>query len=115
MDVQPPRNGSGEPEALQPIDTTILEPSRQLPQPYLVSSESPLLHYWHVLKKRRWTVLATAAIIFTLSVIVTLKTTPIYEATSKVAIFPETPNALGFKGLEDSPPDYQYDVALETQ
>ena len=39
----------------------------------------------------------------------------LYQATSKVAIFPETPNVLGFKGVEDSSTDYEYDATLETQ
>jgi capsular exopolysaccharide synthesis family protein len=115
MDLQSPRNGSGEPDALQATEATLLEPIRQIPQPYLGPEESPLLHYLRVLKKRRWAVLATTAIIFTLAVIATLRETPLYQATSKVAIFPETPNFLGFKNLDDSSPDYQYDVALETQ
>src|ERR1019366_9733024 len=44
-----------------------------------------------------------------------LKTTPLYQATSKVAIFPENPNALGFKDLENSSPDFEYEATLETQ
>ncbi len=56
------------------------------------------------------------AIIFALSVIAALRTTPLYQATSKVAIFPENPNVLGFKKASRTiQPDYQYDVALETQ
>jgi polysaccharide biosynthesis transport protein len=115
MDLQSKRNGSGESEALEPIELPLLEKSHHLPYPFLAEEESPLLHYWRILKKRRWTVLAAASIIFALAVIATLRTTPLYQATSKVAIFPENPNALGFKGLEDSSPDYQYDVTLETQ
>lgn len=115
MDFQPPRHDSVESEALQPTEATILEPSRQLPQPYLPSEDSPLLHYLRVLKKRRWTVLATTAIVFSLAVIATLKTIPLYQASSKVAIFPETPNVLGFKNFDENSTDYQYDVALETQ
>jgi succinoglycan biosynthesis transport protein ExoP len=115
MDLQPKRNGSGEPEALEPIELPVFEKSHHLPHPFFPEEPNPLLHYWRILKKRRWTVLAAASIIFALSVIATLRTTPLYQATSKVAIFPENPNALGFKGLEDSSPDYQYDVTLETQ
>ncbi len=115
MDFQPPRHDSVESEALQPTEATILEPSRPLPQPYLSSEDSPLLHYLRVLKKRRWIVLATTAIVFSLAVIATLKTIPLYQASSKVAIFPETPNVLGFKNFDENSTDYQYDVALETQ
>ena len=115
MDLQSKRNGAGESEALEPIELPVFEKSHHLPHPFLAEELNPLLHYWRILKKRRWTVLAAASIIFALAVIATLRTTPLYQATSKVAIFPENPNALGFKGLEDSSPDYQYDVTLETQ
>src|ERR1035438_1584846 len=37
------------------------------------------------------------------------------QATSKVAIFPETPNILGFKDAGSSSPDYDYESTLETQ
>jgi succinoglycan biosynthesis transport protein ExoP len=39
----------------------------------------------------------------------------LYQATSKVAIFPEVPNVLGFKDAENVAPDYEYEATLETQ
>src|SRR6202140_3528275 len=114
MDLQSRRNNFGESEALEPIEQPALR-GHQSVYPYFVEQESPLLHYWRILRKRRWAVVATAVIILALSVIFTLKTTRLYQATSKVAIFPETPNVLGFKDQENGFPDYQYDVALETQ
>jgi polysaccharide biosynthesis transport protein len=114
MELQSRRNNSGEPEALEPIDLPVFR-GHQSVDPHFIQEVSPLLHYWQILRKRRWVVVATLAIVFALSVIFTLKTTRLYQATSKVAIFPETPNVLGFKGMEESSPDYQYDVALETQ
>jgi capsular exopolysaccharide synthesis family protein len=116
MDLQSKRkNSGGQSEALEPIALPVFEKSHHLPYPYLAEEQNPLLHYWRILKKRRWTVLATLSIIFALALIATLNTTRLYQATSKVAIFPETPNVLGFKGLDDSSPDYLYDVTLETQ
>jgi len=115
MDLQSKRNSSGGSEALEPIELPILEKSHHVPYPYLAEEQNPLLHYWRILKKRQWTVLATLGIIFVLTVIATLKTTPLYQATSKVAIFPENPNALGFKNLENSSPDFDYEATLETQ
>jgi succinoglycan biosynthesis transport protein ExoP len=114
MDLQSRRNHSGEAEALEPIDQPAFA-GHQSVYPYFAEQESPLLHYWRILKKRRWTVLATLGIIFALSVIATLNTTRLYQATSKVAIFPENPNALGFKDAQNSPPDYDYELTLETQ
>ena len=115
MSLQSGRNNSGESEALEPIELPVFEKSHHSPYPYLAEEQSPLLHYWRILKKRRWTVLATLAIVFALAVIATLKTTRLYQATSKVAIFPENPNVLGFKDLENGSPDYDYEVTLETQ
>lgn len=113
MELKSGRNNSGESEALEPIELPVFR-GHQSANPF-AEEESPLLHYWRVLRKRRWAVLATAAIVFALSVIATLETTRLYQATSKIAIFPETSNVLGFKNGEDSSPDFQYDVALETQ
>src|ERR1039458_9455645 len=114
MELQSGRNNSGESEALEPIEVPVFQGRRSV-HPFLAEEVSPLLHYWRILKKRRWAVVATVAIIFALSVFATLKTTRLYQATSKVAIFPENPNVLGFKGGENSSPDYDYEVTLETQ
>jgi polysaccharide biosynthesis transport protein len=110
MQLQSRRSNPG---TLEPIE---IPPGNgyQSHYPY-AGAQNPLLHYLRVLRKRRWAILATLAIVFALTVIATLRTTRLYQATSKVAIFPENPNVLGFKDFEDSSPDYQYDVALETQ
>src|SRR5258708_2096274 len=116
MDWQSKRNNSGgRSEALETVELPVLEKSHHIPYPYLAEEESPLLHYWRILKKRRGTVLATVGIIFFLTVIGTLNATRLYQATSKVAIFPETPNVLGFKDAGNSSPDFDYESTLETQ
>ena len=115
MDLQSKSDNSGGSEALEPIELPVFEKTHRIPYPYLAEDENPLLHYWRIIKKRRWTVLATLSIILALTVIFTLKTTPLYQATSQIAIFPETPNVLGFKDGENSSPDYDYESALETQ
>jgi capsular exopolysaccharide synthesis family protein len=83
------------------------------PRPF--HEETQLLHYRRILLKRKWWILATVIVVFGLSVIKTLMTTRLYQASSKIAIYPENPNVLGFKNEENAPVDYQYDVALETQ
>src|ERR1017187_835820 len=113
MDVHSKSNNSDRSESLEPIELPVFETGRHLP--YLAEEESPLLHYWRIIKKRRWTVVATLCIISTLTVIYTLRTTPLYQASSTVAIFPETPNVLGLKGLESGSPDFDSDATLETQ
>jgi polysaccharide biosynthesis transport protein len=115
MELQSGRNNSGESEALEPIQWPVVRGNQSV-SPYFAQEESPLFHYWRILLKRKWWILATLVIVFALSVIKTLRTIPLYQATSKVAIFPETPNILGFKdGGDYSSADYQNDLALETQ
>src|ERR1039457_6791985 len=114
MELQSGHNNSGESEALEPVELPVFNGHQSI-HPFFAEEESPLLHYWRIRRKRRWVIAATAAIVFALSVITTLRATRLYQATSKIAIFPETPNALGLKGVEDSSADYQPDVALETQ
>ena len=114
MELQSRRNNSGGSEALEPIELPVVK-GHQSAYPYLAEEQSPILHYWQILRKRKWVVLATFAIIFALSVIRTLKETRLYQATSKVAIFAENPNVLGFKDAENSSPDFDYEATLETQ
>src|SRR6266852_4543284 len=108
------RSISGEQDALAAIELP-LGKGPQSVYPYFAEPENPILQYWRILRKRQGVVLATLDSLFALSVIATLNTTPLYQATSKVAIFPENPNVLGFKDRENSPIDYDYDAALETQ
>jgi exopolysaccharide transport family protein len=77
---------------------------------------SSLLHYWRVVLKRRWTVLATAVVILTLVVITTLRMTPVYDASSRVAINRESADNIGLKEQDSaSSDDWDYTVALDTQ
>ena len=52
---------------------------------------TPLAAYWYVLLKRRWTILAAAALLTAIAAIASFLTTPIYEATARLEIEPETP------------------------
>src|SRR6202522_1272778 len=114
MPLQPRRNNSDDLEALAPID---LLPVRdpELVHPSFAQRQNQILHYWQILRKRKWVVLATFTIVFALSVIGTLKATRLYQATSKVAIFPENPNVLGFKDGDTSAPAFDYEATLATQ
>ena len=114
MSLQPRPNNSDDVEALEPIDLLPVQ-GTQTVLPYFAQQQNPILHYWQILKKRKWVFLAAFAIVFALSVIATLRETRLYQATSRIAIFPETPNVLGFKGAENSYSDSEYEVSLETQ
>ena len=57
--------------------------------------------YWRILLKRKWTVISSIVIIVTVSTIVSLRMTPIYEASGRISIIP--PNTfLGFKATSDA-------------
>ena len=114
MPLQPRRNNSDGLEALEPIDLLPVKGRASL-YPYFAQRQNPIPHYWQILRKRKWLVLATFTIVFALSVISTLNATRLYQATSKVAIFPENPNLLGFKDMEHGSPDYDSDETLQTQ
>src|ERR1700687_2603913 len=114
MTSQSRRNISGEMDALAAIESPLVKGSQSV-YPYFSDQENPMLRYWRVVRKRKWVILATFAIVFALAVIATLNATRMYQAASEVAIFPENPNVLGFKDRENSPVDYDYDAALETQ
>jgi capsular exopolysaccharide synthesis family protein len=83
------------------------------------ANDNGLLQYLPVLRKHRWTILATIVIVVTITSIVTLRTVPIYEAVGRIAIGHENNDVLGFKGSGESftndEYDYDYSVALDTQ
>src|ERR1700757_1954766 len=115
MPSQPIHNNDNhELEALAPIDQVPLN-AQAFQQQYWSQPPHPLLHYWEVLRKRRWIVLATFTIVFSISAIATLSEVRLYQATSKVAIFPEVPNVLGFKDMVEMPSDFELDATMQTQ
>ncbi len=84
---------------------------------YRIGEQHPLLSYWRILKRRKWTIVATFVIILVLAIIATLRMTKLYEAVSRIAIYPENSNVLGLKDLENvgMSEDWDYNVSLETQ
>ena len=114
MPLQPRRDNSDGSEALESLDLLPVK-GRQSVSPYFAQQQNPILHYWQILWKRKWAALATFVIVFALSVIATMNATRLYQATSKVAIFPENPNVLGFKDAEFSSPDFDYEATMATQ
>jgi capsular exopolysaccharide synthesis family protein len=91
-------------------DNEYLEPSNQLipyqPPTAIVESrlpptfderspnlhgDTPLATYWYVLLKRRWTILAAVVVLTATAAAISFLTTPIYEATARLEIEPETP------------------------
>ncbi len=52
-------------------------------------------HYFHVVMKRKWLVLATMAVGITLSVFYTMRQVPLYRATASIIIDPTAPKVFG--------------------
>jgi polysaccharide biosynthesis transport protein len=73
----------------------------------------PLSAYWYILFRRRWTIAAVALILTAIVTAVSFWMTPIYKATARVEVEPETPQ------LEASTDPYHKsdadDVFLQTQ
>jgi len=61
--------------------------------------EIDLLSYWHILLKRRWTVLATLAIVLATALVATLLMTPIYRATAVLQIDRDTIRVVEVEGM----------------
>src|ERR1700721_3269708 len=114
MPLQPRHSNSDDMETLAPIDLLQVKGPQTI-YPYFTQQQNSILHYWQILRKRKWVALATFAIVFALSVIATLNATRLYQATSKVAIFPENPNVLGFKDAENGSPDFDYEATMKPQ
>ncbi|MGA2335633.1 MAG: polysaccharide biosynthesis tyrosine autokinase [Terriglobales bacterium] len=76
-----------------------------------------LREYGRILKKRMWVIISTWLIIATLATVRTLRMTPVYDATGRIAVNRENSQNLGFKD-SDQGAGYDYDdyfIALETQ
>lgn len=76
-----------------------------------------LLHYWHIILKRKWAAISCVVVITTLAALATFRMTPLYEATGRIAIQRENGDQLGFKNGDfgGSSDDYDYAVTLDTQ
>ncbi|MFT3807399.1 GumC family protein [Arenimonas sp.] len=74
--------------------------------------EINLLDYWRILVKRRWTVIATLAMVLIIALVKTLLTTPIYRSTSIVQIDNDTLRVVKVEGIEPMGYDPNF---LETQ
>ncbi len=99
----------------------VANPARWSPaqslSPEVQGAEPGLLHYWHILLKRKWTVLTVLAVITIMAAIGSLRTVPLYDSVGKIAINRESNDMLGFKNMESSVSmdDYDYTVMIDTQ
>src|SRR5277367_6247108 len=83
------------------------------PQP-LPSHESAVGEYLRILIKRKWIVLGSLALIFSLVAIASLKMTPVYEASGTIEIN-KPDNSLNFQNAPTFSLDYYDPTELETE
>jgi succinoglycan biosynthesis transport protein ExoP len=103
----PPNNSADTSiQPLTPLETYLSMPLR----------ETSIRDYWVILTKQRWTIIAFASVVLTLTAIATFKTIPIYSAVGRIAINRESLDALPFKDSASNPiADEDYTIAMETQ
>ena len=93
-------------DALAPLDPILVNRANHRPAAPVVNLELErtdtyfyLRAYWHILVKRRWTVLTVAIVLTTLVGIVSFRMQPVYEATARLAVEAETPEIQSFYDL----------------
>jgi succinoglycan biosynthesis transport protein ExoP len=99
---------------LEPQAQTLDMPRTQVVygEPGTLGPTAGLTEYWRILLKRRWTVLATALAMLVVVTIATLRTTPLYEATARIAISQNENDGIGISS-QNANPDYAYDYNME--
>ena len=65
--------------------------------PHSLEEEVDLRDYWHIIQKRRWTIIAFFIILVTTVTIGTFKMEPVYKATTQILIERENPKILSFE------------------
>ena len=80
-----------------------------------LQQDSVLREYLRVLIKRKWIVLSSLAIIFSVVAIATMRATRIYQASGSIAINKMDPTLLNFKDSSNGGPDYYEPADLDTE
>jgi capsular exopolysaccharide synthesis family protein len=79
-------------------------------EPEEAEDQINLLDYWRILVKRKWTVLATMAMVVIIALVSTLLTTPIYRATATMQLERNSMQVVQVGGINtEGSPNYSYD------
>ena len=81
----------------------------------ITTPQSTIGDYWRVLRKRKWAVLTTAALVLVLVTIATFRMTPLYEASARIAISHEDSDNLRVNDREQQDYAFDYNIELDTQ
>jgi exopolysaccharide transport family protein len=101
----PLTNASRTPRQLERIQELYAKP---VPEP-------TLRDYWRLLIKRKWTILVCALLLVTLAGLVSLRITPIYEATARVSVSGQSQNFLNFSDKMQSSDASNEQFSIDTQ
>jgi polysaccharide biosynthesis transport protein len=79
--------------------------------------QSYLVDYWRMLVKYRWLILASAVVTVTMAIIVSVRTTRMYEARGRIAIYKEQAENLGINSSKNAVAESDWDpfIDLDTQ
>ena len=78
-------------------------PTPNLQDLYGVSSrERTLGDYWRILRKRKWTIIAALVVVITAAGLISLRMTPIYDASVRITISSQNPSLLKFKDEQET-------------
>jgi len=82
-------------------------------EPEAVETPLDLMHYWHVLVKRRWLILTVAFVATTVVALINFRMRPVYEAKVRVEVESEEPQLQSLNDLYRGTPSDE--VFLRTQ
>ena len=83
----------------------------------LPTREHSLSDYWRILLKRKWTVIVSIVVVVITAALISLRTTPIYVAETRIMISPQISNPLNFKDSNTSQAveDQQQDINTQVK
>jgi len=70
---------------------------------------------WLILLRRRWTLLTVVFVLTSLMTIVSLEMRPVYQATARIELQPDTPQVMSLSDLSRGEAVYGEDATLQTQ
>lgn len=110
-------NGGSQGRELLPYErpAPFVDPQTVTAQIDYSQRQQSLAHYWHVLIKRRWSVITVVFVLTTLAVIASYKAVPIFRASSSVQVEAETPLIQSLNDLYHGMGINTDDAFLQTQ
>ncbi|MGA9240549.1 MAG: polysaccharide biosynthesis tyrosine autokinase [Silvibacterium sp.] len=110
MDAERLLEESSESSRHNSLRLTTLEQMYGLP-----ARERSLRDYWHILQKRKWTVVVSIVVVFVMAGIISVRMTPIYDGVTIITIFQRASNPLNIKDSDNSQGNGDQALDLDTQ